>query len=65
MRPFLALPPIRAEAREVEIAKGFSDVFLGTAGTERAEALFVMGARGEFAGGVDVQVEAFVAVTAV
>ncbi len=65
MRPFLALPPIRAEPREVELAQGFADMFFGAAGPEGAETLFVMGAWGEFAGGVDVQVEAFVAVAAV
>lgn len=65
MRPFLALPPIRAEPREVELAQGFPDMFLGAAGTEGAEALFVMGAGGEFAARVDVEIEAFIAVAAV
>ena len=53
MRAFLALPPIRAEPGEIEFADGFSDMFLGAPGTERAETFVVMGARRKFGRRVD------------
>ncbi len=52
----LARLAVGTEAREVELADGFADVFLGACWTERAEAFVVVGARGEFGGGVNVEV---------
>ncbi len=47
---------VGTEAREVEFADGFTDVFLSAGRSEGTEAFVVVGARGEFGGGVDVEV---------
>lgn len=56
----LALRPLRAEAREVELAQRLPDVLLGAAGPQRAEAALVPRARREAGVRVDVEVETLV-----
>lgn len=65
MHAFLALPPIRAKASQVETTEGFAHVLLAAAWAERAEAFIVVRARGKLGGGVNVQIEALVAIGAV
>lgn len=65
MRAFLTLSPIWAEARQVEFAEGSAVVGFRTDRAEGAETSFVVRARAEFGGGIDMQVEAFIAVGAV
>ena len=61
----LAVRPVRAEPGEVEQAGLAPDVLLGAVGAEGAEAHVVVRAGREAAEGVDVQVQALVAVGAV
>lgn len=65
MRTLLALPPVGAEAGEVERTQRASVVDFRAGRAEGAEAAVVVRAGRELGGGVDVQVEAFVAVAAV
>lgn len=65
MHAFLALPPVRAKPSQVETTERLSHVLLAAARAKRTEAFLVVLARGELGGGVNVQVQAFVAVGAV
>ena len=65
MRALLALPPVGAKARKVELAQRPPDVLLAAALTQGAEALFVMRAGREPCRRVDVQVVAVVPADAV
>lgn len=62
MYAFLALPPVRAKASQIETTERLAHVLLATARAERTEAFIVVRARGELGGGVNVQVEAFITV---
>jgi len=53
---------VRAEPREVERAERLPDMLLRAVGPEGAEAFLVVWARGQFRGGVDVEVETLVSV---
>lgn len=64
MGAFLALGPVRAEAGEIVRAHLLADVFLCAPGPQGAEALVVMWTGRQLALGVDVQVQALVAVWA-
>lgn len=64
MRALLAVWSIRAETGEIVRAHLLADMFLGAPGPQRAEALVVMWAGWELALGVDMQVQALVAVGA-
>lgn len=65
MHAFLALPPVGAKASKVETTERFAHVLLAAARAKRTEAFVVVRAGGELGGGVNVQVEAFIAVGAV
>ena len=65
MLPFLAVPPVRTEACEVERAKLGADVLLRASRPERTAALVIVRARRELGLGVDVQVKAVRAIRAV
>lgn len=65
MCALFALSPVRAETREVELAERSAGVGFRANGAEGAEAPVVVWTGAEFGCGVDVEVEAFVAVGAV
>lgn len=65
MHAFLALPPVRAKASQIETTEGLAYVLLATARAKRTEAFIIMRARGELGGGVNMQVEAFITIGAV
>lgn len=65
MRAALALGSLRAEASEVKRAQLAPDVLLGANGAERAEAHVVVRAGRQLGHGVDVEVQALLAVGAV
>lgn len=64
MRPFLALGPVRAETGEEIGTHLLAHMFLGTPRPQRAETLVVVWTRRQLALGVDMQVQALVAVRA-
>jgi len=65
MHAFWATFPVGTESAQIEFAELFSDVLLRAAGAERAESAFVVRTGREFGSGIDVEIEAFVAVWAV